>query len=826
MPRFIRTIIRVEKGEAGLVIALSALHFLVILGFTLARVARDGFLLAQLDARRLPYVSLALAPLTLLGSAGASRLTKGASGDFGLARIAIVSGLSLVAFSPWFRAGGAVSAIAFYLWTGVYGLLYVSQFWIVANERVDPRQARRLFGLIGAGGVSGGLAAGAAVSLAAHSLTPATLLLWVACIHGLTALLAARGLPHERSEPTTTGPAIDERLGTALRRPYVRLLTLVFLVGGAASGVLDYLFKLTLQQGSADPTQITARLGFFYGAQNILALAAQLGFTGFVLSRLGTRRASACLPAGVLAGSALATLVPAFPAVFGARLFDATMRASLARTADEFLFFPMADAVRRPVKRFLDGPVARTSEAFSGLLVLGVNALLAGTPGQVAGLASLLAGAWLFLQRRLDPVYAGEMSNALDRMLVGPRSPSTTLEEAGAAAHLILLLDSSDERHIIYAMDRLGTIAPDALRERADRLLVHSSAAVRRRALTLPLPAASSERASTTGPEDALPSSIDAARLSLATRGDDPDADVRHAAYRSIGLAGRRESVSILVARLSRSADRPFVREALAAFGERILGELGDSLVDPGVPAHSRREIPRVLAELGTQDAANSLLRAAGDVSDRTLIQRTLWALDRIRKHDVSVTLPLHVVEQHLAEEAQRYSGLLVLRAAADGGPEDAGARLLARALDERLLQCRERLFRRLGLLYAPREMLRAHRALMSPNARTRAQSTEFLDTVLQPAHRALLAPLLADVAEQERPRWAAARLGRLVPSWPELVRELAASGDVWLRTCAVFSIGSRRDRDLAAVVSDAEFAPDETLRQLATWARSRLAAA
>ena len=818
------SLIQVQRGEARLVIALGVLHFLVILAFTLARVARDGFLLSHLHARKLPHVSVALAVLMLPALAGIRRLTRGASAGSGLSRLALLTGISLIGFSFWFRVGGAACGIAFYLWNGVYGLLLVSQFWILANEQIDPRQARRLFGWIGAGGVVGGLVAGVTASLAARRLVPADLMVVIAAVQGLAAAIGAWGLPRNPGAALTSAPAMDESLGATLRRPYVRSLTMLFLAGAVTSGVVDYQFKLTLQQSFPDPARMTSVLGLFYGVQSALALGAQLGLTGLLLARLGARRVSAGLPGGLLAGSVLTAMMPAFPAVLGTRLYEASMRASVSKTADEFLFFPLADATRRPVKRFIDGAVVRSADAIAGLMVLALNAVLGGTLTQLALLTAALAAGWLLLQHRLDGAYAQEMSDSLDRMLVG-RAPSVSIEEAGAAAQLIPLLDSPDEKHVVYAIDRLATIAPDALRDRERDLLEHPSPVVRRRAVTLPFFGARSPETgrATSFPADPTPSDLEAQRRRLAVGLDDLDADVRRAAYRSLGLSGQPETVSLLVARLVRAQDRPVVREALAAYGARIVGVLGDYLADPRTPLRSRREIPRVLAGLGTQDAAHSLLRAAGDVNDQTLVQRTLWALDRIRKRDPTVTLPIAVVERQLRDEAKLYGRLLVWRGANLDSDHAGGARLVTRALDERLLQCRERLFRRLGLLYPPREMLRAHRALNSANARVQAQSIEFLDTVLAADHRTLLAALLAHVPEGERPWVAAARLGRPIPSPSELLCELGRSEDGWLRTCAIFAIGSTKARDLEPCIDEALSTSNRNLREVAGWARSQL---
>ncbi|MCI0400713.1 MAG: hypothetical protein L0Z68_05365, partial [Gammaproteobacteria bacterium] len=163
--RWSHLIPRVEREEAALVGSLSLLHFLIILAFTLARIARDGLFLSQLPAQYLPYVSLGLAVWMALAAHLFGRFTAGVAAHRTLSRATIGTGLSLVLFSVWLHFGSSAAAIAFYLWTGAYGLLLTSQFWILANERVNPRQARRLFGLIGAGGILGGIVGGTVASL-------------------------------------------------------------------------------------------------------------------------------------------------------------------------------------------------------------------------------------------------------------------------------------------------------------------------------------------------------------------------------------------------------------------------------------------------------------------------------------------------------------------------------------------------------------------------------------------------------------------------------------------------------------------------------------
>jgi AAA family ATP:ADP antiporter len=47
-----------------------------------------------------------------------------------------------------------------YVWVAIFGLLTASQFWILTNLVYNIREAKRVFGFIGAGAIAGGIFGG------------------------------------------------------------------------------------------------------------------------------------------------------------------------------------------------------------------------------------------------------------------------------------------------------------------------------------------------------------------------------------------------------------------------------------------------------------------------------------------------------------------------------------------------------------------------------------------------------------------------------------------------------------------------------------------
>ena len=63
-----------------------------------------------------------------------------------------------MAFWVWFQTGSQWASTGFYFFGLILGILVISQFWTLANDVYDPRQAKRLFGFIGGGASLGGIA--------------------------------------------------------------------------------------------------------------------------------------------------------------------------------------------------------------------------------------------------------------------------------------------------------------------------------------------------------------------------------------------------------------------------------------------------------------------------------------------------------------------------------------------------------------------------------------------------------------------------------------------------------------------------------------------
>ncbi len=113
-----------------------------------------------------------------------------------------------------FRTRAAWVSAAFFVFGLIFGLLLVSQFWTLANEIYDSRQARRLFGFIGGGASLGGITGAAVTTFAVSSLGSDYLALLSAVVLLLCAAIVVvigRRQPAVDDTPLVTGEPEPDR---------------------------------------------------------------------------------------------------------------------------------------------------------------------------------------------------------------------------------------------------------------------------------------------------------------------------------------------------------------------------------------------------------------------------------------------------------------------------------------------------------------------------------------------------------------------------------------------------------------------------------------
>ncbi len=104
---------------------------------------------------------------------------------------------------------------AFYIWTEIFGAFLVVQFWSFVGEIFHSRQAKRLFAVIGGGGVLANVAIGFGISGSVKALGTENLL-YVICLCMVAAFVAVHFLGRD-ARTELQNAAREQRMITTLR---------------------------------------------------------------------------------------------------------------------------------------------------------------------------------------------------------------------------------------------------------------------------------------------------------------------------------------------------------------------------------------------------------------------------------------------------------------------------------------------------------------------------------------------------------------------------------------------------------------------------------
>lgn len=330
---------------------------------------------------------------------------------------------------------------------------------------------------------------------------------------------------------------------------------------------------------------------------------------------------------------------------------------------------------------------------------------------------------------------------------------------------------------------------------------------------------------------DGVPARLEAARLvgalpdhfdrDLRLLLQDEDRDVRRAAVRAVGRLRKRVFVPRVLEEL---ADPDLVDdavEALAAFGDGLVGTLRDALVDRDLPVEIRREIPAVLLAIGSIAAQHVLVESVLD-ADTILRYRIIFALNKLGQRHPERRVDRRIVETVLAAELLgHYRTYQVL--ASLGTPTDIPDAICS-GIRQSMEQEAERIFRLLKILHPAHDLHSAYVGLRSSDPVAHDNAIEFLENILSPEMRAVVLPLFdRDVPDLERARIGARLLGQALGDREEAIAVLTQSNEPWLQSCAAYAIGELRLLRFADLLDRWVHAPDPLLRSAAADARDKL---
>ena len=650
--------------------------FGIMAAHSLMEIARDAMFLATLPATKLPVIYMGIAVLSLAVVKLRQRQLLRFEWRNSLA--VMLAWFAVMTLGLWFLTRGSVAGsaagstvwalYALYAWPAVFATVVITAFWTYMARLFTIAQAKRLFVVIGSGGILGAIAGTALSRLMVQSLPTAALLIAAVMI-----LLAVAGVPRwfaarmEPGQPSLVSNAAAG-LGSDLRvigaRPYVLRILLVITVTAATATVMDYLFKSRVAE--AIPAQELPRFfSTFYLALNLVSLLVQLALVGRLVQVAGVVGAGITLPALLALSCGWFLAGGGFLAVLAGRSADGALRHSLNRTANELLYVPLPVDLRDRFKAVADVIGQRGGQAAASLVLVLFTTLGLGHT-HLAVLVAMLALAWVVLAVDLRAHYLNVIRRVLDQPDSRHRVETHELDDA-ALHTLVARLESREVDEVLGALEvilesrraasvptalvdhpatpvKLKALTALALAPRAGMashltpLLPHEDAAVRLGAVQALVAARAGDTLSTPAFTDPDPAVKAAALVGLVAAGRLPAADAQ-ARVEQMPEAGQ-VAVRLAAARAIRLAHRGGFSAWLAKLGATPDQAVALAAAKAMTRHPDRCQIPVLLTMLSEFRLRNAARRALVAIGPEALPQLERAMVDPDQPFEIRQHLP------------------------------------------------------------------------------------------------------------------------------------------------------------------------------------------
>ena len=311
----------------------------------------------------------------------------------------------LIGFWVLFQTGQVWTSTAFYLFGQIMGLLLISQFWTLANDVYDPRQAKRLFGFIGGGASLGGIAGSAVLAFLVQAVGPNSMLIASAvllfiCVFvvGAVMRLAKVGLSDIASAGEEQGVGSQEAIRLLRESRHLQVIALVIGFAAIGAGLLDQQLNMAVEEAAGDggAEAIAAFLGRVQLYLSIAGFVIQVWLTSRIHRYLGIGFALLILPVSLGATGIVIMATGALWASAAGRILDSSLRYTVDKTTREILFLPLPSELKHQAKAFVDVTVDRFAKAGLAILLLILIQVFGLEWRQLSVVSIAMVGLWIF----------------------------------------------------------------------------------------------------------------------------------------------------------------------------------------------------------------------------------------------------------------------------------------------------------------------------------------------------------------------------------------------------------------------------------------------
>ena len=408
----------VEKGERLVTLMLFLWQFLFICSYYVLRPIRRGLFLDGLGNDYMPIVYIG----TALVTAGVVWLYSKFNYLPRKTLISSVYGFFCMNLVVWwfvFQKQSPVAAGIFWVWLDVFSIMGVCLFWMYANDVFNSDRAKRLFGILAAGGGLGAVLGSSITAGLVEHIGSTNLLLVAAGLMGATLCIflglekISQGLSAERkavsSEKTGMKAENTRSLVSVIKlifsNKFLLMLTLLVTFERVAPDLVQFLYNDVLKHMATGKDAIVALDANLERWRAIAEFVVEMFFVSVILRKFGTSFALTSNASVIFAGLITYAICPNPMVLIVVFHLDEGCRHAWFKAAKELLYTVTPREVLYSVKPVIEMFFYRFARGIAGVVIFIVNTALGLGSVGVLGAGVVVAAAWFYCAFKLSREY-------------------------------------------------------------------------------------------------------------------------------------------------------------------------------------------------------------------------------------------------------------------------------------------------------------------------------------------------------------------------------------------------------------------------------------
>ena len=362
----LKKLFKINHGE-GVPTLILFLYFFAYVAISITgSAARDAYFLNMVDRKYLPLMFLAVAVVLTIVIEIYSRLSKNKDISTIVTGTGIIFVITLLVIQNQLK-GWVIPFL--YVWKDVIDAIIITQFWLIASQVFAQRQAKRLFGLLGAGGALAAIIIGSSIKQFVSAFGSENLLFATMSFLFVVIIMANLIRPYKNVNDQKNQKKDADKDSNKSFTPYLKSLAIIIGLAAVASKIVDYQFKITAVATFPNQDDLVNFFGQYYAVTGIATMIIQLFITSRLLSRFGIIVAILILPILFMSGSIGFLMSPVLAAVYISKFSDQVFRFTLHNASIQLLWIPVKNTIKTRLKPVIEGSIRSGLEGVSGILI-------------------------------------------------------------------------------------------------------------------------------------------------------------------------------------------------------------------------------------------------------------------------------------------------------------------------------------------------------------------------------------------------------------------------------------------------------------------------